>query len=997
MVCTTQLSVLNLADSHMQALHCLPENLALAVLRASVLPLPCLLARLPPSTHALVLLATHPSIDYTASLSLPIMAPYATRSAICALSHFPHLSALRFYPWMPPALLLGTLHDLQALSNILSLDMSCMHVSLPAAGALASALWRMPQLQALDLSNSALGATGAAVLLPVAASMHALRTLLLSGCGVRAAGTEAQCMPLSSGLRKLSLSRNQLGDRGARALAMALAGTAPQPSNKPAARHAHTSTQCMLEPLRGTLQLEWLDVSNNGCSTEGLLALADAVTRLPCVHEATLLDQGDIKSLPGGVLGLLLQVLGPHVACFRKLSLGGNSDRLSDMHVAALSPLLCPSPSAAHSCMPTLRELDLSYVELSIERGTALAHTLRHARALQSLNLACCYLEDEPLEAVLLAVSGASLLATLDLRGNVLQMLSCAAAALVVTLPTLVSLTCLSLCISPDTEGQGGLRFPVATGAHITTFRNLLTPCRAAHCTNPSFTCPVTLAGSIIGRALCGGGSGDCEGLCSVLQTHDMNMLDDACSSQRFSMHAFSRQASSHSFPAPLATLYLQLEGLDGGHEHNPAVERSVAALVGSLTGLRALHLEHALTATALSSLTGSATHCQFCTAPLATHARSTMPNRSGRSSPDASALTALTSLSLSLIDDDSSAMGMDRGLKGLAALICANSGLQGLEIGIFSRGSGRVIGEGAGRFAFSRALNNLASLRHLDLCEEICDEEFMRATFMRAKFLSVLRGLRLSVDGQCKMLRVAEALAHGRALQLRTLHLHGVHVSHACAAALLQYVAQGSALEELGFDSDWITEGVASQLAPAIGLMQCLQVLCFARNPIRDRGAAEIARQLPRLQSLRSLSFCCCHISSAGVAALSDYVTCLTRLQAFRLSGEFVGPMAMSEALAPALATLGALSVLQLHDNHIGDEGAAAFGRWLQGHAALCQVSLTSNDVMDAGALALVRCFKRLPALQRVNVTGNRFGARAHAEMAELQASTEDSVEVHW
>ena len=203
--------------------------------------------------------------------------------------------------------------------------------------------------------------------------------------------------------------------------------------------------------------------------------------------------------------------------------------------------------------------------------------------------------------------------------------------------------------------------------------------------------------------------------------------------------------------------------------------------------------------------------------------------------------------------------------------------------------------------------------------------------------------------------------------------------------------------MEEVRFDSDGITEGVAAQLAPAIGSMQCLQVLCIARNPIRARGAAEIARQLPRLQSLRSLSFCCCHISSAGVTALAKHLTCLTRLQTFRLSGEVVGPVAMSQALAPALAVLGVLSVLQLHDNHIGDEGATALGRWLQGHAVLCQVSLTSNDVMDAGAVALVQCFKRLPALQRVNVTGNRFGGRAHAAMAALQVSTEEAIEVHW
>lgn len=978
----------------MQALDYLSENLALAVLRASALPLTHLFSRLPPSHHSLALLATNPSIDYTSSLSLPTMSPCATRSAIRAVSTFPHISALRFRPWMPPGPLLATLHDLQALSNIVSLDMSCMHVSLPAAGAIASTLWHMPQLQALDLSESALGGTGAAALLPVAASMHALRTLLLRSCGLQAAGTEAQCMPLAPTLRMLDLSQNHLGDRGTRAVAMVLSGSLHSTSSAP----VDTSIQCMFEPLRGTCQLEWLDVSDNGCSSEGLLAVANALPLLPCMREATLVSRRDIKSLSDGVAATMwLQALGPQVSCFRKLSFGGKNERLSDMHVAALLPLLHASPSAGYSCMPTLCDLDLSYIEFSIEWSTALANALKHARVLQSLKLVCCYLEGDSLEAVLLAIRGAPLLATLDLRGNALRLLSCSAAALVATLPTLGYLTNLSLSIAPDMNVQEELLSLVATAQHITQFRKLLTPRHAMHSTDPTHTCPVTLASTAIGTALCKGRRASaCQH--AATHKHDIDMCDDACSSQRCDMHAAKSQ--SHSSSMRLATLYLELDGLDGRHACSPAVETLLAALcphLAELQTLQELHLEHALTATALSSLTRSVTQHQSCATATSAFGRNFGTSPVPRAFYPAAALTTLTRLNLSLIDDDSSVMGMDRGLRDLAALISANAMLQELVLGIFSRGSGRVIGEGAGRFAFSHALNNLVSLRHMDLCAEMCDEEFLRAAFMHARFLSCLRELHLSVDGHCKMARVAEALAHGHALHLRTLYLHDVHVLHACAAALLQYAAQGPVLEELGFDSDWITEGVAAQLAPAIGSMHCLQVLCFARNPMRDRGVAEIARQLPRLQSLRTLSFCCCHMSCAGVVALSEHLTCLTRLQTFRLSGEFVGPMAMSQALAPALARLCALSVLQLHDNHIGDEGAVALGRWLQGHAALCQVALTSNDVMDAGALALVRLFQRLPALQRVNVTGNRFGEHSRAAIAALQVSVEEAIEVHW
>lgn len=878
---------------------------------------------------------------------------------------------------------------------MLSLDMSCMHVSVPAAGAISSALWQMPQLQKLDLSETSLGATGAALLMPAAANLQALRTLLLHGCGLEAAGTEGQCMPLSPRLRVLDLSQNRLGDRGARALAMVLSGWS----------HGACSVQeCdadMFPPWNAACQLEWLHVSANECTAQGLLAMAKAVPLLPCIQEVALVGRSDVRALANGTASMLLHALGPQVSSIRQLCFRDADERLSNMDVEALLPLLHMPSSVEFSCMPTLHDLDISHIELPVEWCNSLAHALRHAQMLRSLQLVCCNLDRTSLEAILLSVSDAVHLSTLDLRGNVMPLLSCATAALVHILPTLHSLSKLFLRIAPGFDFQEDLQPHVATGSHTAQFLQLLTPRRIVYSSDPVVTCSVALAGDALGAALCKSGKGCGTGACvpSHACAVDSDVCDDACSSHEVSKDTIESCMAIHSRASAVRVLHAELSGLDGRSACSAAVERLIAVLcphVALLPNLQELRFEHGLTSSALSHLTQyAASRMSSRFSQLACGQQETGPKQAFYVAP---ALTALTSLNLSIGEDDSRSMCMDRGLRDLAALIRANPMLQDLILAVASRGGYcRVIGEGAGRSAFSHALNGLTGLCHLDLCEEMCDEEFLRAAFVRARFLSCLQDLHLSLDGHCKITRVAEALAHGRALRLRRMNLHGLHISHACVAQLLQYTVQGSALEEVRFDSDWITEDIATQLAPAIGSMPCLQVLCFARNPMRDRGVAQISKQLKNLESLRTLSFCCCHMSSAGVVALANNLTYLSRLQTFRLSGELVGPVAMSQALAPALAMLGALSVLQLHDNHVGDEGAVALGRWLQGHTVLCHISLTSNDVMDEGALALAGCFHRLPALQRVNVTGNRFGEHGHAAMVALQVSMDTSVEVHW
>lgn len=192
----------------MQILDTLTENQALAVLQAhaakpaqfrahylkqpAVLvhhpqleedcfrPLYQLLTALPPSHERLALLAHTTGIEGSACLHVGITEPAATLQALrIAAKHFHGLTSLSFRPWLHPVALCQALLCTLSLPNLLSLNLSGMHVSQQASNAIAGALLCLPRLQVLKLASCGLRGGAARVLFEVLQALGDLEQLVL--------------------------------------------------------------------------------------------------------------------------------------------------------------------------------------------------------------------------------------------------------------------------------------------------------------------------------------------------------------------------------------------------------------------------------------------------------------------------------------------------------------------------------------------------------------------------------------------------------------------------------------------------------------------------------------------------------------------------------------------------------------------------------------------------------------------------------------------------
>lgn len=203
----------------MQVLDTLTENQALAVLRAravmpshfrahylkqprvlmqhlhrgqSFRPLHQLLTALPPSHERLALLSHTAGIEGSASLCISITETAATLQAVrVAAKHFRGLTSLSFRPWMQQGALSQALLCACSLPQLVSLDISGMHVSQQISSSIAGALHYLPRLQEINLSS----------------------------CGLRAGAAEILFQALQGSLSAIALRNNNLNEGSSRVLA----------------------------------------------------------------------------------------------------------------------------------------------------------------------------------------------------------------------------------------------------------------------------------------------------------------------------------------------------------------------------------------------------------------------------------------------------------------------------------------------------------------------------------------------------------------------------------------------------------------------------------------------------------------------------------------------------------------------------------------------------------------------------------------------------------
>lgn len=83
-------------------------------------------------------------------------------------------------------------------------------------------------------------------------------------------------------------------------------------------------------------------------------------------------------------------------------------------------------------------------------------------------------------------------------------------------------------------------------------------------------------------------------------------------------------------------------------------------------------------------------------------------------------------------------------------------------------------------------------------------------------------------------------------------------------------------------------------------------------------------------------------------------------------------------------MAQRPAIVGINLANNHMGDDGAAALARCIRVSKSLTDIDLRANQIMDTGLTVLARAVVMAPQLQTMFVWGNSFGNAGSAAFSK-------------
>ncbi|KAG1665496.1 hypothetical protein FOA52_009757 [Chlamydomonas sp. UWO 241] len=173
---------------------------------------------------------------------------------------------------------------------------------------------------------------------------------------------------------------------------------------------------------------------------------------------------------------------------------------------------------------------------------------------------------------------------------------------------------------------------------------------------------------------------------------------------------------------------------------------------------------------------------------------------------------------------------------------------------------------------------------------------------------------------------------------------------------------------------------------APALDLSGC------ALGPIAG-GVLLARRELgERLGSARALNLTGCGVGQHGAEALAAHGGHLRQLSHALLADNGLGPLGV-QPLCAALSSPsggGALAVLDLSLNALGDSGVAALVAGLLPRVPQLQVlALGSNGISASGAASLAGALPALPQLQQLLLPGNSLGDPGVSTLAAALAAS--------
>lgn len=214
-------------------------------------------------------------------------------------------------------------------------------------------------------------------------------------------------------------------------------------------------------------------------------------------------------------------------------------------------------------------------------------------------------------------------------------------------------------------------------------------------------------------------------------------------------------------------------------------------------------------------------------------------------------------------------------------------------------------------------------------------------------------------------------------AKDLQELNLSNCRMGHFGAKAIGS-VNLPSSLKTLDLSHNGIGNDGAWKLAPVLDSLVNLESLLLSKNQIGDDGASEIGHHLP--SNLKLLVMRGNDIGDVGADAIAAAVA-NSKIAELMLANNNIGS-AGAIALAQVVAQSSCLQELDLNENEVGDDGAAALAKSLMvpsdddkeesKASSLTILRLKDNQIGDAGAGAFVEHLDQNRKLTVLDLVGN-------------------------
>ncbi|KAF5731532.1 RAN GTPase-activating protein 1 [Tripterygium wilfordii] len=205
-------------------------------------------------------------------------------------------------------------------------------------------------------------------------------------------------------------------------------------------------------------------------------------------------------------------------------------------------------------------------------------------------------------------------------------------------------------------------------------------------------------------------------------------------------------------------------------------------------------------------------------------------------------------------------------------------------------------------------------------------------------------------------------------------------------AVAISEMVKHSSALEDFRCSSTRVGADGGIALAEALRICKHLKRLDLRDNMFGVEAGVSLSKSLYAFADLTEVYLSYLNLEDEGAEALANALKeSAPSLEVMDMAGNDITAKAAS-SLAACIAVKQFLTILNLSENELKDEGAILIGKALEeGHGQLTEVDLSTNSLRRAGARYLAQSVVHKPGFKLLNINGNYISDEGMDEVKDM------------